>query len=121
MDLKSKFYDTGWIDVSSSPGYHTCYYRAKNGIVFILASSNGGTKLGAYNVGRTLLGTIPKKYAPDKQIVILGSSQTNTGYEAQFNIEKKDNSEDYSVFGLMLQNNSNPTYWKCSTSYPLEN
>lgn len=117
--INSKLYDTGWIDISSSPGYHECYYRVKNGIVFILASSNGGTNLGAYNVGITLLGTIPKKYAPDKQIVILGSTQTNTGYEAQFNIKKKDNSEDYGVFGLMLQNNTNATYWKLFTSYPL--
>lgn len=56
---------------------------------------------------------------PDKQIVVLGSMQTNTGYEVQFNIEKKDNSEDYGVFGLTLQNNTNATYWKLFTSYPL--
>lgn len=120
--INSKLYDTGWIDVSSIPGYHECYYRVKNGIVFVWASSNGGTSIGAYNVGRTLLGIIPRKYMPDKTIVVLGSMQTSTGYEVQFNIEVIDSNvmnSDCGIYGLTLQNNTNATYWKLFTSYPL--
>lgn len=115
-DLIEEIHDTGWVVLweESSTSASKFMYRKKNGIVTVVANSNGALSI-AKNNWIDMSQKLPSDCCPNFELIGAGTTKSTTGYYIQFNI-KTD--------GTVSVYNTNPNaacaYWSFVATYAVD-
>lgn len=114
--LIEEIHDTGWVVLweASSTSASKFAYRKKNGIVTVVANSNGDLSI-AKNNWIDMSQKLPSDCCPDFELIGAGTSKSTTGYYVQFNIKT-----DGTVSIYNTNPNSACSYWSFVATYAVD-
>ena len=115
-DLITEIHDTGWVVLweASATSASKFVYRKKNGIVTVVANSNGDLSI-AKNNWIDMSKKLPSDCCPSFELVGAGTSKSTTGYYVQFNIKT-----DGTVSIYNTNPNSACSYWSFVATYAVD-
>lgn len=115
-DLIEELHDTGWIVLweASATSASKFVYRKKNGIVTVVANSNGALSI-AKNNWIDMSQKLPSDCLPNFELIGTGTSKSTTGYYVQFNIKT-----DGTVSIYNTNPNSACSYWSFVATYAVD-
>lgn len=115
-DLIEEIHDTGWVVLweASATSASKFVYRKKNGIVTVVANSNGALSI-AKNNWIDMSKKLPSDCCPNFELIGAGSSKSTTGYYVQFNIKN-----DGTVSIYNTNPNSACSYWSFVATYAVD-
>lgn len=115
-DLIEEIHDTGWVVLweASATSASKFVYRKKNGIVTVVANSNGALSI-AKNNWIDMSKKLPSDCCPNFELIGSGTSKSKTGYYVQFNIKT-----DGTVSIYNTNPNSACSYWSFVATYAVD-
>lgn len=115
-DLITEIHDTGWVVLweASATSAYKFVYRKKNGIVTVVANSNGALSI-AKNNWIDMSKKLPSDCCPNFELIGAGTSKSTSGYYIQYNIKT-----DGTVSIYNTNPNSACSYWSFVATYAVD-